>query len=1156
VPACPPLELLQQFLTGKLAPAEAASLAGHVDDCADCQGALERLCAPAEKGVLLSAKVASLAPAEARLLDQLAARTLPPSPDKTARVGALAVPGYEVLELLGRGGMGVVHKARQLGLDRLVALKMIRAGEQAGPAHLHRFRAEAAAVARLTHPNIVQIYEIGEVSGEPFFSMELVEGGSLQQKLAGTPLPGRDAAGLVEALARAVHYAHQQGVLHRDLKPANVLLAGEGSAKPQAEEGERPTAAACGLALPKITDFGLAKRLDVDSGHTQTGDVMGTPSYMAPEQAAGRKDVGPAADVYALGAILYECLTGRPPFRAATVMDTLWQVMHDDPVSPRRLVRALPRDLETVCLKCLDKEPARRYRTAADLAEDLRRFRAGEPVRARPASAFRRGWRFTRRHSWQVALGLVLLLASGAGLAFLAWRAREHDRVARLVNEKLGQADDLQRRGRTPEALAVVAQLADALGDAPRPERDRVERRRRELQLVRDLEEHVQEIHGGYAPLTPERTRRAREGLFRDFGIDLESGEAEEVAGRIRETSVAQELATILDLWAYNEFGANGSPDRALRLLAVSRLADPDEARGRLRDWLVGRDRAALARLAESLRVEGLPPRSLLLLALAHRAAGQDEAGLALLRRARHLHPDSYLINDELGSAHALVRPPRHDEAIRYWTAALSLRPDSAHVAHNLAVSLLETGRTEEAFVLLEQARERSPGAAGLLALLGRAHFHQGRLREAEACLRDALARDGQHTGAWLQLGNVHNSRGQIEESALCYAKVLKLDRDHAGAHHNLGRLLALKGVTAKAVHHLRRAVELRPELASAHLDLASVLQKGNRPAEAVAAYRRFLDLRTDRDPQAALVHVNVAAALDSTGDMRGAVAHSRRALALRPNLPQAHNNLGNTLRRLGQPDEAINSLRQAIALRPDYANAHCNLGLALFDAGRFVEALVVYRRGDELGRKLPGWNYSSPKWMQQCERVAALDARLPEVLARPATRDDAVVRLQLARLCLRYKRLHATAARLFEEALAARPELAGAPPGGNRADAARAAVRAGWGEGADRFLLDAAGRERRRDQALAWLTQDLRYWAAQRRAGGEKGRQAAARVARQWLSDPHLAAAREEARLARVPPDERKRWQALWAEVKALQGAAGGPVAVEVARPGPPRAF
>jgi tRNA A-37 threonylcarbamoyl transferase component Bud32 len=322
--------------------------------------------------------------------------------------GAVVVPGYAVLGELGRGGMAVVYKARQTALHRPVALKMILSGAQAGAGDLARFRAEAEAIARLQHPNIVQIFEVGESAGHHYLALEFVDGGTLAQKLNATPLPPREAAALVQTLARAVHYAHERGVIHRDLKPANILLARDGT--------------------PKVSDFGLAKQLAQDAGQTQTGAVLGTPSYMAPEQAEGHsKEVGPLTDVYALGAILYDALTGRPPFRAPSVMETLEQVRAQEPVPPRRLQPKVPRSLETVCLKCLEKAPARRYAGAGALAEDLRRYLAEEPILARPpdlAARFalwcRRPERIRDAGAFMVFLGVVGIIWCFSGLAFVA----------------------------------------------------------------------------------------------------------------------------------------------------------------------------------------------------------------------------------------------------------------------------------------------------------------------------------------------------------------------------------------------------------------------------------------------------------------------------------------------------------------------------------------------------------------------------------------------------------------------------------------------------------------------------------------------------------------------------------------------------------------
>ena len=357
--------------------------------------------------------------------------------------GSVEVPGYAILGELGRGGMGVVYRARDVTLNRPVALKMILAGGHAGAAELARFKTEAEAIARLQHPNVVQIYEVGEADGHPYLALELIDSGSLAARL-GTPLTAEQAAPLTETLARAIHEAHHKGIVHRDLKPANILLAvSDASQKRSAEQ--RLSEASLNDCVPKITDFGLAKLLDRGEGQTGSGAVMGTPSYMAPEQAAGKtREVGPAADVWALGAILYECLTGRPPFQGTTVLDTLQQVLTVEPVSPARLQQRVPQDLETICLKCLQKEPVRRYASAFDLAEDLRRFLHNEPILARPPGMLYRLRKFAQRNKGLVAgvtAVFLALLVGVIGTSVGLVRARvERDRAR--VSEETARAGE------------------------------------------------------------------------------------------------------------------------------------------------------------------------------------------------------------------------------------------------------------------------------------------------------------------------------------------------------------------------------------------------------------------------------------------------------------------------------------------------------------------------------------------------------------------------------------------------------------------------------------------------------------------------------------------------------------------------------------------
>jgi tRNA A-37 threonylcarbamoyl transferase component Bud32 len=341
------------------------------------------------------------APPPANEAPTLAPGEIPPGAAPLGRVPYFG--DYELLQEIARGGMGVVYKARQVSLNRVVAVKMILAGQLASAEDVQRFRREAEAAANLDHPNIVPIYEVGEHEGQHYFSMKLIEGGSLAScKL---PLPPRQAAELVATVARAVHHAHQRGILHRDLKPGNILLSRRTGCQPV--QGAEQAGSLCDE--PHVTDFGLAKRVEGDAGHTRTGSIVGTPSYMPPEQARSEKGLTTAVDVYSLGAILYELLTGRPPFRAATPLDTILQVLELDPERPRKLDPGIDPDLETICLKCLEKEPGRRYGSALALADDLRRFLTGVPIQARPVGLAEQGFKWARRRP--TAAGLIAVLA-------------------------------------------------------------------------------------------------------------------------------------------------------------------------------------------------------------------------------------------------------------------------------------------------------------------------------------------------------------------------------------------------------------------------------------------------------------------------------------------------------------------------------------------------------------------------------------------------------------------------------------------------------------------------------------------------------------------------------------------------------------------------
>jgi serine/threonine protein kinase len=431
---CPSPDDLAKLLSEALADTERLHLEDHVGECSHCQEKLQDLAVDSQHWESW----------ERRLQTEKLSWPGLEHPDRDGQEPTTwpTIPGYEILDVLGRGGMGIVYKARQLTLGRLVALKVMRSAREQDPEYRSRFRREAETLARLQHPNIVHIYDFGESEGCLYLALELVAGGSLAQRLRTHTLRPHEAARLLEVLAQTIQVAHDAGILHRDLKPPNILLAEPPS--PAGADNQACQSRGEERHGPKVTDFGLARQVEVP-GETRTGQAMGTPDYMAPEQARGAAGWStPAVDIYALGAVLYETLTGRPPFRAESPFETLQLVVTEDPVPPSQLQPRVPRDLETICLKCLRKLPADRYASAADLAEDLRRFQAGEPVLARPISWWTRALKWARRHPLGTALFLVTTLATLILLIVWARFTADLQRLTEDLRTQTGQKEHIQ----------------------------------------------------------------------------------------------------------------------------------------------------------------------------------------------------------------------------------------------------------------------------------------------------------------------------------------------------------------------------------------------------------------------------------------------------------------------------------------------------------------------------------------------------------------------------------------------------------------------------------------------------------------------------------------------------------------------------------------
>jgi serine/threonine-protein kinase len=729
-------------------------------------------------------------------------------PPEEVPAAAPSLAGYEILGVLGRGGMGVVYKARQPGLKRVVALKMIRAGDGAGEHELGRFRTEAEAAARLQHPNIVQVYAVGEHDGCPFLSLEYVDGGSLKDKLGGKPQPVEAAAQLVQVLAEAMEFAHHRHIIHRDLKPANIMLARpEGPGDTHSLSNKAPLVEEL-YGTPKIADFGLAKRLEEDTGQTHSGTILGTPSYMPPEQAMGQaKGVGPLADQYALGAILYELLTGRPPFQGATLLETLDQVRTQEPVPPSRLQPKVPRDLETTCLKCLQKEPAKRYANALELADDLRRFVAGEPIKARPVSVWERLRRWCWRNPWLAGLaGVALLLLLGMVIVWAVF-------TVRLSKEKAATTEANVQLGKANVQLGAEKKAAEEARDLAQ------DQRKLALQSLGSLVTTVQSKLKTRPDLQPLR----RELL--DIALEKLKQASPKTEARISLNDgvlAARQFELGLLLWEEGETAKAGEAfGQAEAIYAAQARADPEDPMPRAMQaqvlmWL---GRVALRQNGRAADARAYYARADALLADIEKGPPHEKPSPA---DVKNLRADALVT---LG-ANTVNEDPR--AALDYYRAALRLRQELADLDNS------------------EGARAQ---LARMYVLVGGLEFGQGNVKAAEELgtraveirrqLADATPDDAQRqrdlAGARLRLGGLYLRTGRPEQAAREYRpaadaldqvakedpKNVHLQEDLARARYDEGTAALRWGDGPRAAEKFAASLKIREALAGKSQDVS-----------------------------------------------------------------------------------------------------------------------------------------------------------------------------------------------------------------------------------------------------------------------------------------------------------------------------------------------
>lgn len=985
---CPERDRLADLLTDRLGAVDRETLESHLSDCTACQDSLLELAGgspewPTWRGLLPTGLTGPVEQAE-----------LAPWP---------TVPGYEILGELGRGGVGVVYKARHVALERVVALKVLREARQADPEFHRRFRREAEILARLQHPNLVQIHDLIEQGDSLFLVLEFVAGSSLAARLREATLPPAEAARLVETLARAMQQAHHAGIVHRDLKPANILMEG-----PEARVESRGPASSGPQPLtldlrPKITDFGLARQLEAP-GETRTGDVLGTPSYMAPEQARG--EIGwssPAADIYALGAILYEALTGRPPFRAESAFETIRQVAQEEPVPPSRLQPKLPRDLETICLKCLEKTRARRYPSCAELAEDLRRFQANEPILARRTPPWRRLAKWARRRPALATLSAAIAVMVLALLA--VWFKFTADVTALNVDLSALNVDLEAQRNQAnrseDEAKAVLKFFQDRVLAAGRPEGQGLGRN---ISLREAVDAGEPQIAATFQdqPLVEVSIRNVLARTYLDLGEPGLALPQYERALALRRSILGSDHADTLQSMNYlaEAYRINGQLDKALplfqetlakrkarlgldhddTLISMNNLAAAYHAAGEF-DKALPLYEEALAKQRATFGTDHEPTLiSINNLALAYQAAGRLDKTLPLVEevlakqtaRLGRDHPDTLRVINNLAVAYHVAG--QHGQALPLFQETLATRrtklgPDHRDTLismNNLASAYEAASQFDKALPLYEETLAKRKATLGpdhaqtlnSMNNLARAHQAMGDFDKALPLFEETLSKrtatlGPDHPSTLKSLGNLafaYRSVGRLDEALPLLEQTLakqtaKLGSDHPdtlSSANNLALVYQDAGQLDQALLLLEETVAKRKtKLGRDHPD--TLLSLDNL-ARAYVAVKRFLEAE---ELQRGLLEQR-RTKISSLSDPEQIEAEMR-------SLADVHLELGHCLLSQKKYAEAEVILRESLASRqtrqPDSwvtFNTMSVLGAALLGQKKLAEAEPLLIEGYE----------------------------------------------------------------------------------------------------------------------------------------------------------------------------------------------------------------
>lgn len=913
-----------------------------------------------------------------------------------------APPDFEILQELGRGGMAVVYRARQLSLDRIVALKVVATALAASPEMLPRFRQEAQAAAQLHHPNFVQIYEVGQFAGRPYLALEYVSGGTLQRRLDGRPLTSDRAARLIETLARAVHYAHRRGIVHRDLKPANILLEPLDGLRPESPEANHDSGiwlddhgGSAQALRPKISDFGLAKAAQCESHLTITGQVLGTPSYMSPEQTTGQSDaIAAASDVYSLGAILYQLLTGRPPFLGKSMLDVLEQVRSEPPRPPRHLQPDVPRDLETICLHCLEKSPQRRYATAEHLADDLRRFLNHVPISVRPSGWLERGVKWVRRRPAVAGLSLAVAVSLLGGLIGVGWQSykanvyaarasKERDHVRRLHAAATAERD-------RAAALRVEAERQARIATALQADAER------NFQRAFEAVNGIRRLGTNYYQ-QPEHTPVGRELL--QFTLQYYEGFLSDDSSDPRVRAAAAEafshagdiVASLGERERAVEFFR-----RAIRLgeqLSADQPGDATPLRGLADSWRkLGNSLRHLDRCSES--------------EVAYRKAiEQYQRAVELIPRHRNLRVTLANTHTNLSAtlwarrhiAEAVAQCDQAEKLLR----ALAAGPANDYIRTELAICLDDQGellldqgafdaanrKFDEAFALRRRLHQAKPDDAVARRLLSRSFVNLSRI------------------GPWKQQWDT--ARKHAESAVALLEKLaeenparLDMQQEYPTALNRLAALLLERDAAEEAERPLREALRIREQMAARFPeDLATMLGLASqqslfgaflwdqqRTAEArswlerAASSSKAVYERWPNSPRAASECADFLANCPAADlrDVARALELSQRAVGLDPDDARSQSTFGVVSYRAKDWSGAIESLSKSVRISGGFRTDFLFLALAHHARNETADAATWLQRYDDSPAPLGVFAFQRRRWDEEVR-----DLRIP-----PASED------------------------------------------------------------------------------------------------------------------------------------------------------------------------